>query len=588
MAGRRAIRLLLIRAGVKDREAGVATEDRSRTSAPDSALDVAKRIYLYGIAAIGLFLLGAGLANLLELAISRIEELWSNARFLVGGEGGVRRQLSVHVAMVLVALPIWLLHWFVIERSASREDNERRSTVRALFLALSLAVPLIYATTSLRDLLNRLFLELSGDDGITFGGREVPEALALVVVAGGILAYHAWVRLRDERVGPLPARANWPPRLYLYAAAFAGAMLMVSGVVTLLGVTVDALFDPGGEIVRGERWWAGDLSRGLANALTGLFVWGAHWGYALRRIAGAGWQGLAERRSTLRRVYLSLAAFTGVVLALATAVRILDALFQTALGVYPDGEQDLAPRLVESALRLAPFGVLWFYHQRQVVAEAVAFAEAPLQAGVRRAYTYGAALIGLLFAGIGLARLVALAVAVLSSGEGQLTNPGDAWRDEASFFAAIAIVGAGAWLRQWYTIQRWLAADPGAEREATTRRVYLFGALGGAVIAALGGLSVIVYRILSTLLDVTGRGDFILDISGPTGVASIALAILAYHGLTLRADLAARPEAGAQPSTRRLVLTGPPGADLDPLIEALKAGLPDGYSLGHDEPLRNR
>lgn len=566
---------------MRDRDTDVASQDQTRTADTDSALEIAKRIYLYVIAAVGLTLLAIGLANMLELAFTRLEETWNDAAILVGGAGDVRRQVSVHVAMLLVALPIWLIHWYFIERAALRDDAERRSTVRALYLALALAIPLIYLITSLRDLLYRLFLEFSDDSLDIYGRRDVPEALALLVAAGGVWGYHAWARLRDERAGPLPSRAQWPARLYLYGAAFAGAMLLLDGVVDLLGVTIDAAFDPGGEIVRSERWWASELSGGLANALVGLLIWGMHWGHALLRVGDDGRLGVAERRSVLRRVYLYLAAFTGVVLALATVVRILDALFQSAFGVYPDGGEDLAPRLVESLLRLVPFGVLWFYHRRRVVAEAAAYAEAPLQAGVRRVYTYGAAFIGLAFAGLGLARLAALSIAVLSGGDGQLTSASDAWRDDVSFFAAIALTGAGAWLWHWYVVQRWVLDDPAGEREATTRRVYLFAVLGGSVVAALGGLSVVVYRILSALLDVTGRGDFVSDIAGPAGITLIALAILAYHGLSLRADLAARPDAGPRAETQRLVLSGPSGADLDPVVAALREQLPEGFDLRH-------
>jgi hypothetical protein len=99
--------------------------------AEDSTLEVARRIYLYVIAAVGLTLLGIGLSNLLELAFSQLDEDWRDANLLVGGAGDIRRQVSAHVAMLLVALPIWMIHWYFAERAVARDDSERRSTVRS-------------------------------------------------------------------------------------------------------------------------------------------------------------------------------------------------------------------------------------------------------------------------------------------------------------------------------------------------------------------------------------------------------------------------------------------------------------------------
>lgn len=560
----------------------MTAEQPNATNAQDSTLDIAKRVYVYVIAATGLFLLAIGLTNLLELVFTRVDEVWSDVDLLIGGEGDLRRQLSIHVAMVLVALPIWGAHWLLAERWASRDERERQSRLRALYLAAALALSMVYLATALRDALYRLFTAVSSDTTLVYSRRGVPEALAFIATAGGLWAYHAWVRRRDERAGALPQRAQWPVRLYLYLAAFAGAMLLLSGVVGLLDVTVEALFPPSDEVVRADRWWAASLSDSLSNALVGLLLWGTHWVYSLHIVTGEGWLTRSERRAVIRRSYLYIAAFTGTVLALVTAIQILDMLFSRVLGVYSSADGDFLARLISLLLRLVPFGVLWLYHQRQITHEAQAFGDAPLQIGVRRLYTYGVALIGLAFAGIGLARLLALVLAALSSGNGSLTTSGDSWREQVSVFTAVTITGAATWIWQWYRVQRWLEHDPAAEREATTRRVYLYSALGGAMIALLGGLSVILYRVLSALLNVSGRGDFVSDISGPTGIAVVALLFLLYHGLILRSDLRTRPAAGPRPATQRLVLSGPPGADLDRVVTELRAGLPEGFALRRD------
>lgn len=565
---------------MSERETDVASTDPGPPTRPDTAAEIAKRIYLYAIAALSLVLLSLALTNLLELAFTRIASNWQDGKLLVAGIDDVRRQVSVQVALLLVTLPFWLVHWLLIERSLSRNGSERGSAVRAIYLALALTIPLIYLIGAVRDLSYRLFWYLTDATGPVYGHRTVSEALALLLVAGGVWGYHAWIRRSDLRHGSLPYRALWPGRAYVYSAAFVGVLLLLNGVIDLLGVAVSALIGNEDLLVDGGRWWAPDLSNGLAAVVAGLLLWCSHWGYALRIVRDIGWLGQSERRSALRRVYLYLVAFVGMGLALLTMVRILDILLQQLLDAYPDTGELFSHNLLESLLRLVPFGVVWLYHRRRILLESAVDTETAPQQNIRRSYTYGAAFIGLVFAAIGVAQLLALTIDELSAG-GQLVDSGDTWRRDVCAFLAIVIVGTAVWLWHWFQAQRWVAQSPGQERATTVRRIYLFGALGAAAIAALGGLAIIVYRLLTILLDVSDRGDFFSESAVAIGLSITALGVAAYHGLVLREDFAAQPVADRR-AQQRLILSAPPDTDLDPIIADLREHLPDGFELRRD------
>ena len=233
---------------------------------------IARRLYVYFIAGVGLSTTVVGLVNLLGLVFARINEALGGAAVQKSAET-VRRELSLYVALVIVALPVWLLHWWLAERALRRPgsegEQERVSAIRAFYLTLALALPLIAMIVSASRIINWLLANVihgpasSGRAGSRWG------ALAVLVVAIAVMAYHAWIRHRDERVGPFIGDAAWLPRFYVYGAAFVGAMLLLSGLTDLIRLADDGLF--GSRALHFEaRWWAEPLRGAIARVLIGL------------------------------------------------------------------------------------------------------------------------------------------------------------------------------------------------------------------------------------------------------------------------------------------------------------------------------
>ena len=105
-----------------------------------------RRLYLYGVSAIALALMAVGAGSLIELAFERLGRAIAGTGVI--GPGLDRELLAMSVALLIVGLPLWLAHWWLADRSVRRDtpeaDAERRSVIRALYLAGVAAVALGY------------------------------------------------------------------------------------------------------------------------------------------------------------------------------------------------------------------------------------------------------------------------------------------------------------------------------------------------------------------------------------------------------------------------------------------------------------
>lgn len=544
---------------------------------------VARRLYLYFVAGVSLAVLAAGLVNLLELGLETLWEALTGAQIIFQPPGVVRRELSLYSALTVVALPIWLLHWWLAERllAAGRAEAEleRRSLVRALYFAVLLFVAFLLWANAALDLLSWAFeaiLDVSEPFTMRLTAEFVISRLAMLVVTGGIWIYHAWIVLRDRRAGALSGGADWLPRLYLYVGAAFGLVTLLAGASQLIQALVDALFSIG-EVV------AGDLRRvvaqGSARLLGGFVVWSLHWGYSLGLRMQPDWRGEHERRSLLRWVYLYLGVFAGVALTLGALAVSLAELSRWVLGV---GFGDAAQRLqdiVEPPARVLPVTLLWLYHRRQIHREAEGIPEAGWRVSVGRLIGYLSALAGLIFAGSGLALLLGLLFDLLLGGSRVAALPPDWWRDQVSGYGAVTLVGGLAWLWYWYAALRRVAADPLAERASLSRRAYLYIVLAATTVGLLGSLAVVLYRFLSWVLGIIRGTELVSDISVALGVVIVAGLLLAYHALTLRQDLREVAERALAERTVRLTLRLPSDVDPEQAVEELRRHLPPGVEL---------
>ena len=198
----------------------------------------AKRLYLYTVTLIGLVLLIGGAVSLLRIVVNRIG---------VGPQGTTTSSanldtLSISAAFGIVGLVVWATHWAMIEHmvrparpaATALPDPgapERQSIVRSVFFFVVLYFALTYCLELLDDLAGRTVADVlapaSSMNVLGLLGFGDDWEVSLVAVLLVVWAYHAWVRVRDVRQGPVIAgAAAWISRFYLYYLAL-GALLIV-------------------------------------------------------------------------------------------------------------------------------------------------------------------------------------------------------------------------------------------------------------------------------------------------------------------------------------------------------------------------
>jgi hypothetical protein len=180
------------------------------------------------------------------------------------------------------------------------------------------------------------------------------------------------------------------------------------------------------------------------------------------------------------------------------------------------------------------YGVAWFLINRRLARDAAA-QEADRQAGVRRLYTNLVSLIALATWAFGAAHLFGtLAIQVEAPVIGA---PAPDWKDPVSLSVTLIVVGASVWATHWRH------APWAADRQSLSRKLYVWAALLGSVLAVLGAGVNLVYVVLQQAFSANPRlnAPENLGFASALAVLVVAAGVAIYHWRVLRADAAARP-----------------------------------------------
>lgn len=550
---------------------------------PSSTMQTVRRLYLYLISGVSLAIIALGMVNLFGLAFDALLSGVTGHDWVQGGPDWERNRLSLYVPLVAIATPIWLFHWRMIQRArhGAEADIERRSVIRTLYLTAILVFTVLNLLTSLRWTLQVIGERLLGRVLEPFERNDIVQNLAAIVVIASIWAFHWKSRDRDVREGPLEGVTIWLPRLYLYAVSAVGAILLMVGASTLMTVAAKALIGSG----ETGKWWDDPLANGLALALTGGPVWLLHWSYSARLLRGDAWWAYSERESRLRRVYLVALTALAAVLTLVDVISGIErAIWEVLDSTTVSSRSEQVREIVGPPVIAIPFIALWVFHRMRLFREARANEDPEQLATMQRTYGYSLAFVGLALLAGGLAALIAT-VSLWIAGTPESASMGKGgWQGQVALGTAAAVSGGSLWLWHWYRSLQRMAQAPAAEQASTVRRAYLFAVVGGTVVPLIISLAIIIYQVLQRVLNVAGTGSLAVDIDLPVGIALIATAGAAYHGLLLYRDQRTRPavsipEAVAIPARLTVIITGPAGADLPSLMAGLRDRLPAGYDI---------
>lgn len=482
---------------------------------------------------------------------------------LIPALGAATETTAFEIAVILIGLPVYLMHWFWGQRLAFKDEEERLAGLRRFYLFAMLTGFLAPWLTNAYDLigswlraagsLERL-IELSGSKNIT-SYASLYHLTALLVL--GLLWYYHWrTHLEDFQGQPQTGIDALLRRLYVFGGCAAGLSVTTQGVIDLLRLIFTA-----GDLSRNMVGHPASLADTATRLVIGLPLWLVFWLWAQRLFRADE----EERQSALRKFYLYSVLFAAVSGTVGNTTFVFAGILRRLVGLPPRGDIRLMLPVIVS------FAVLWIYHAYILRQDMQVIPDAPRQAGVRRLYQY-------LVAAVGLAALVGglggdISVILRSFEE----SFGDVLKEQFSGFTAALLAGLPVWILPWRDLQG-KAVEVGEigahERQSLVRKIYLYFYLFVAIMTVLSSAIYLVYRLLSAILG--GAAPTLSGLGQAAAFALIGAGVLAYHGAAVRTDgrMAQQEQTKELAGLEMVVIPGADAAWAQNLVAALKQRLP--------------
>jgi hypothetical protein len=478
-----------------------------------------RRLYFYLVALISIEIVLWGLVSLLRSIVDQT---------VSGGADALAQAL----ALILVGVPIFLIHWLWTQRAAARDDEEKTATLRAAFFYAILLGTLIPVAQNLLSFIDRSLVQVTGlgveRAFISFREQTLADNL-IAIIMNGIVAAYFWNILRGEWATLLD-KENFTEvrRLYRYIWMLYGLLLTVFGAQQilrfLLDIPGDVLGDLGSSIA----------VNGVALLLVGTPIWAYSWSVIQDALVDP-----AEMGSLLRVGILYLLALGGVITVITTAFMVIKAVLTWLLGADWTF-QYLAQQIGGPVSIGVPLGLLWAYYGHWLKRHIESVGDPIRQAAMRRLYNYILSLIGLVVAFIGINSLLSFLIDV-SRGAWILGSV----RSESAMSSRLAtalaslIVGLPLWLVMWRPMQA-EALTQGEmgdhARRSVVRKTYLYLVLFVSVIGGMATAVGLVYQLIRVVLAGDTGSDFANTVLNLTQLLFLFGVVLVYHLNILRMD----------------------------------------------------
>ncbi len=270
-----------------------------------------RRIYFYLVTAISVELLAWGVINLLR------------SIFRTGLAGGQSESLSIGLAQILVSIPIFIVHWLVVQKDAAKSEEEQTTVVRAMFLYGILLGTLVPVVQNILAFVNRLLLDTTGVSRLTaLVGSSQSASDNLIAIGINLLlaAYFYSILRKDWQFSSDPANLIDLRRIYWYFWMLYGLGMTVLGVQQLIQF-----------MLRKAVMISPDILAGLLNPVTllvlGVPIWVYTWMTIQRSITRA-----EERNSTWRVGVMYFLVLAGAISTGVAAITILGWILRWAFG----------------------------------------------------------------------------------------------------------------------------------------------------------------------------------------------------------------------------------------------------------------
>ncbi len=471
-----------------------------------------RRIYFYLVAFISVETLTWGITNLLRSITHQ-------------GIGTVQANvLSAGLAQVLVSIPLFLVHWLVVQRDAQRSDEEKNSVVRAISLYGILLGALIPVVQNILAFVNRLLL--TGAHLTTLHavfGRNQTLADNLIAIAVNLLlaAYFARILRSDWKSSSDKDNLVDLRRLYSYIWMLYSLGLTIAGVK----MAVQYIF-----LLRQSIGLTGQelIFNAFALLVIGVPLWVYWWRNIQISITDE-----RERHSTLRTVILFILALVGAIVFNISGAMVLYWLLRAALGESFTFSQ-LMSNVSTSISFAVPFVVIWAYFGRILFKNISSEPDVFKQSAMRRIYRYILSILGLGGTVYGMAAIAGFIV-------NTHTQRPMTFVDKHQTVAAnlsVLVVGVVIWLVYWLQVNQEAALDGEAgdhARRSLSRKIYVYLVIFATVIGTMASTGFLLYTILQSAFGLS-IPDLLNSSLQNLRLILIFSAFLTYHLVCLNRD----------------------------------------------------
>ncbi|OQY27534.1 MAG: hypothetical protein B6I38_10025 [Anaerolineaceae bacterium 4572_5.1] len=313
-----------------------------------SSLTLTRRIYRYIWVLYSLIMSIVGVNQILRY-------LFYSSGGHIGTDNYYDALFANGLALTLIGIPLWVWAWKVVQDALS-DPAERASLLRLgmlYILSLSGVLTVLSTTGIVIDEFLQMLLDESGNFRDFF--EAINYALAVAIPLGAVWAYYGYWLKRDLATIPSAPRRAALHRIYYYILSLIGLVATFVGVSMLLTFLIDITFARSAFGINEKA----DLSNSLATLFVGLPLWLAAWRPMQAEALALDEAGEHARRSIIRKTYLYLAIFAGVVGGMIAAVQLISLILEALLD---SPSKHFIDHLLNSLQLLILFGGLLAYH----------------------------------------------------------------------------------------------------------------------------------------------------------------------------------------------------------------------------------
>jgi len=436
------------------------------------------------------------------------------------------RQLAGALALIVVGVPIFWFHWQMAQRQTKKEDDERFSLVRALFLYSALLATFLPLLHNALSLINRILLRAFHQpvSQAVFGGQQIWSDNAIAVFMNALIGSYIFMTARKDwsKHPPNDHLANIR-RAYRYVYLLYSLALMVGGLHEILFYLLSFPDTVGGTPL---QW----LANGLALLGIGTPLW-----ILCQNIIQRSLQQGSKRTALLRQIVLFFLSLIGAAGTLVSLGFVLHLILNIVLGESQTWGAFMA-ELGQPLGFAVPLGGIWAYYGR-AFRHTLTMKEIPKRGDIfQKLYRYLLAGSGVTAVIIGLRMLLNV---LIDMGMRSAVLWGPTLRNRLSASLASLAVGLPLWLLLWRRINmeiRQKGAGGDRAQRSLIRKAYLYIMLFAGIIGVMisGGRTAFV--LFKALLGLSVP-DLVPEVLSHISLFLIFSGLLAYHLVMHRRDI---------------------------------------------------